>query len=341
MVSWGILGTAQIALDKVAPAILATPGARLAGLASRSGDKAAEWLEKMRQQSGQELADTKVYTSYAALLDDPAIDAVYIPLPNSLHCEWTIKAAQAKKHVLCEKPLACSAEEARLMIDTCRQAGVLLMEGFMYQFSPQYDRVRELLAQDRIGEPMLLKAAFSYMLDNRNDIRYSRALGGGSLMDVGCYCIHGVRTLFGEEPISVSAYERHDEHIDTSYLGILAFPGGKMALIDASFSMTARQSIEIVGTKGVILIDQPFIADTKPTVLTIGPTLGFSDTSSFTKEVIPAASTYQLEIAAFSQAVAECKVLPIDPEDGYRNMRVIRAVAEAARTKRTVQLVGS
>lgn len=338
MISWGVLSTARIGLKSVVPAILATPGARLAAIASQTPGKAAQWLATLGENSGRSLDGVKVYDTYAALLADPEIDAVYIPLPNSLHSEWTIRAARAKKHVLCEKPMAISAEEARHTIDICKAEGVAFMEAFMYQFHPQYQRIREILAAGRIGEPRLIRSAFTFPLGNRNDIRYSEALAGGSLMDVGCYCIHSARLLFGEEPISVVASADMENNVDTTMTGILNFSGGRMALFDASFSTASRQLMEIVGTEGVILVERPWKAEGQVATLSVGPSRGYEDGPNFATETLPLVSAYQLEVEAFCQAVEGEKPLPVDPEDAYRNMLVIDAVAKAAKIKATVNL---
>jgi len=341
MISWGILSTARIGLTAVAPAILAVPEARLAGVASRTPEKANEFLADLGRDTGRRLEDVKVYDSYDALLDDPDIDAVYIPLPNSMHSEWTIKAAKAKKHILCEKPMAVDAQQARYTIDFCKNEGVLFMEAFMYQFHPQYQRIREILAAGRIGEMRLVRSAFTFPLLNRQDIRYSKALAGGSLMDVGCYCIHSARLLFGEEPISVAASAVMENGVDTTLTGILNFSRGRMAIFDVSFTMPRRQLLEIVGTEGVILVERPWKAEGLETRLLVGSGLGDGDCSGFEAIAVPAASAYQLEVEAFCQAIEGKRPLPVDPETSYRNMLVIDAVRKAAESGKTVCLSSS
>ncbi len=338
MISWGILSTARIGLDAVAPAILATPQARLAAVASRTPQKANECVNTLSKNTGHPLDDVKIYDSYEALLDDPDIDAVYIPLPNSMHAEWTIKAAKAKKHVLCEKPMAIDAQQARYTIDFCKNEGIVFMEAFMYQFHPQYQRIREILASGRIGEVRLIRSAFTFPLPNRQDIRYSKVLAGGSLMDVGCYCIHSARLLFGEEPVSVSASAIMENGVDSTLTGILNFRGGRMALFDVSFATARRQLMEIVGTKGVILVERPWKAEGLEAKLLIGPGLGDVDCSSFEVETTPAVSAYELQIEAFCRAIEGKQPLPVDPEMSYRNMLVIDAVRKAAETGETVRL---
>lgn len=336
MVSWGVLSTARIGLQSVAPAILATPGANIAAIASQTPGKAEEYLKTLSQSSRHSLDEVKVYDTYEALLEDPDIDAVYIPLPNGLHSEWTIRAAKAKKHVLCEKPMAIDAKEARHTIDTCRAEGVLFMEAFMYQFHPQYQRIREIMASGQIGEPRLIRSAFTFPLSNRDDIRFSQALAGGSLMDVGCYCIHSARLLFGEEPVSVLASAEMENNVDTTVTGVLNFSGGRMASFDASFSVASRQLMEIVGTEGVILVERPWKAEGQVAKLSVGPTRGYGN--GYVTETLPLVSAYQLEVEAFCQAVKGQQPLPVDPENAYRNMLVIDAVRKAAKVEKTVYL---
>ncbi len=338
MVRWGVLSTARIGLTSVAPAILNASGAHLAAVASETEGKAAAWLGELSKSSGKNLDHVRIHDTYAGLLADPEIDAVYIPLPNSLHSEWTIKAARAKKHVLCEKPAAIDAKQARHTIDLCRAEGVLFMEAFMYQFHPQYERLKEMLAEGKIGEPKLIRSAFTFPLPNRGNIRYSQALAGGSLMDVGCYCIHSARLLFREEPLSVLSSAEMENNVDTSMIGVLNFSGGRMAMFDVSFSVVSRQSMEIVGTEGVILVERPWKAEVEPAKVSIGPSIGYEDGPKFVTETLPFVSAYKLQVEAFCDAVKERRPLPVDPEDTYRNMLVIDAVREAARAEKTVYL---
>lgn len=340
MVRWGVLSTAKIGLNSVAPAILKASGAELVAVASQTEGKANTYVKELSKNTGKDLNHVRVYDSYDGLLEDPEIDAVYIPLPNSLHSEWTIKAARAKKHVLCEKPAASEAKEARHTIDVCRSEGVVFMEAFMYQFNPQYQRLKSIMAEGRIGEPRLIRSAFTFPLPNRSNIRYSEDLAGGSLMDVGCYCIHSARLLFGEEPVSVLASAEMEGSVDTTMVGILNFTDGKMASFDVSFSTASRQLMEIVGTEGVIVVERPWKAEVEPAKISIGPSFGYEDRDKFVTETLPFVSAYQLQIEAFGDAVTGKRPLPVDPEDAYKNMLVIDAVRKAARVEKTVRLKG-
>ncbi|NMB23960.1 MAG: Gfo/Idh/MocA family oxidoreductase [Firmicutes bacterium] len=338
MVRWGVLSTARIGLTSVAPAILKASGSRLVAVASQTETKANTWVKELSMNTGRNLDHVKIYDTYEGLLSDPEIDAVYIPLPNSLHSEWTIKAARAKKHVLCEKPAASDAKETRHTIDICKAEDVLFMEAFMYQFNPQYERLKSIMAEGTIGEPRLIRSAFTFPLPNRGNIRYREDLAGGSLMDVGCYCIHSARLLFGEEPVSVLASAEMEDNVDTTTAGILNFSNGKMASFDVSFSVASRQLMEIVGTEGVILVERPWKAEVEPAKISIGPSFGYEDRDKFVTETLPFVSAYQLQIEAFGDAVTGKRALPVDPEDAYRNMLVVDAVRKAARVEKTVRL---
>lgn len=194
----------------------------------------------VRIRVAQELGISKAYDSYKKLLDDPDVNAVYIPLPNSLHAEWTIQAAKKKKHVLCEKPAALCEEDVRRMIETCEENGVLFMEAFMYQFHPQHERVKQLLADGEIGEVKYMCAHFSfYLQDRETNIRMNAKLGGGSLLDVGCYCVHSTRHILDAEPIELFVQSYVDPHrsVDLTANGWMRMENGVLAQFTCSFAM--------------------------------------------------------------------------------------------------------
>src|SRR5437868_4178110 len=201
-VRWGVISAAQIGLNHVIPAIQRSANGRVVCLGTPRREEVREKAEK--------LGIPRVYDQYDAVLEDPEVEAVYIPLPNSMHREWTLRAAEAGKHILCEKPMALTAAESREMIAACRQRGVRLMEAFMYRFHPQQATIREVLASGRIGAIKMVRSAFTFRLDlsDTSNIRLSRELWGGALMDVGCYCINAARAYFGGEPKSVLASAR-------------------------------------------------------------------------------------------------------------------------------------
>ena len=218
---WGILSAANIARKRFVPGIQSGTEGQAAAVAARDGDRAREFAA--------ELGIPRAYGSYEELLADPEIDGVYIGLPNSLHTEWTIRAAQAGKHVLCEKPLSKRAADVERMAAACEQAGVLLMEAFMWRHHPQHARVKELLAAGAVGEPTFVRASHAFAMDaerrGKPDVRVQPRLDGGSLMDIGCYPLNAARFLFDDEPTEVTALQRFDTSlgVDTSLAMLLRF----------------------------------------------------------------------------------------------------------------------
>ncbi|MCL7940310.1 Gfo/Idh/MocA family oxidoreductase [Halomonas sp. ATCH28] len=251
---WGILSTAGIARKAMIPAIQAAPNARLLAIASESG--------KACDVSGQ-FAIPRAYHSFLALLEDPEIDAVYVPLPNSLHARWVIKAARHGKHVLCEKPAALTAREARSMQAACDQAGVCLMEGYMYRHHPQHTRVREILESGEIGEVRLVRGQFSFLLDTTaTNIRLERDSAGGSLHDVGCYPLDVIRRLLGmPDQVSVLGRVPSELGVDVTASGILRYADGRQAEFSSSFEQAMVNRYEVVGTHGTLLVPMAFRPD--------------------------------------------------------------------------------
>ncbi|KAB8125851.1 Gfo/Idh/MocA family oxidoreductase, partial [Gracilibacillus oryzae] len=245
-VKFGILSTANIGKTQVIPAIQRSENAEAVAIASRNINNAKE--------VAAELSIEKTYGTYEELLEDQEIDAVYIPLPNSLHKEWIIKACENKKHVLCEKPIALNNQELEEIVSAANRHNVLLMEAFMYQFHPQHDKVKEIIASGEIGEVSLMRASFSFYLEDRSNIRLINELGGGSMYDVGCYTLHSIRNIFAQEPSSVFATEtkRNGLDVDTTMSGVLTFADGKMGVFDSSFDSVHRQNYEVVGSIGTI-----------------------------------------------------------------------------------------
>ncbi|MBT8395595.1 MAG: Gfo/Idh/MocA family oxidoreductase, partial [Gemmatimonadetes bacterium] len=220
--SWGVISTAKIGQRAVNPAIQASSNGELLAVASRDAGKARAFAE--------EAGIPTSYGSYQALLDDPSIDAVYNPLPNSLHREWTIRAVEQGKHILCEKPLALDAAECREMEAAAAANGVKLMEAFMYRFHPRTERVLEMVREGEVGDIRQIRSSFTFPLDRPDDIRWDRELGGGALMDVGCYCINVSRTLAGREPVEVRAMANfRDGGVDQQMAGSLRFEDGLLA----------------------------------------------------------------------------------------------------------------
>jgi xylose dehydrogenase (NAD/NADP) len=246
-IGWGVIGaTSQVAQKAVLPAIVAAPGARLVAVASeRAGD------------AGSRFGALRAYRSYAALLADPEVDAVYVPLPNSLHREWVERAAAAGKHVLCEKPLAPTAADAAAMAAACAAAGVTLLEAYMTPFHPRARALAALVASGRLGALRFGRAAFTGVLDRRDDHRWRREMGGGALLDVGIYCLAPLLAAAGRSPTRVEgAASLAGSGVDASFAGWLDWGDGFTAAIECSFEAPERQSLEIVGTEAAVRLDR-------------------------------------------------------------------------------------
>ncbi|MFB6290184.1 MAG: Gfo/Idh/MocA family protein [Candidatus Bipolaricaulia bacterium] len=321
---WGILGTANIARKMMVPGLRDSESSKLSGIASRDPAKAEEFAD--------EFGVPEIYESYEDLLSDLEIKFVYIPLPNHLHHEWTIKAARKGKHVLCEKPLGVNAEEVREMFEAADEQDVKLMEGFMYRFHPQVLRVKELIDQGRIGTPTFFRGSFSFPLVNQNredDIRWQEKMGGGSLMDLGTYSVNTVRYLFGEEPERVVARSStHPDHsAEAETQAILEFPGNKSAILDSSFLLSDRATYEIASETGRIKASN-----------TYGPGLynrsnvEIKEGNSTVIETLEGVNEYAREVDELVNAAREDGTPAITPEDSINNARVLDAIARSAKS---------
>ncbi len=258
-VRWGVLGCASIAVNKVIPAMQRSKLCDVTAIASRDEPRAAA--------AAAELGIPKSYGGYQEILDDPDIEAVYIPLPNHLHATWTLRAAAAGKHVLCEKPLAMSSAEAQEMVDGCQAAGVALMEAFMYRLHPLWVRVRELVRDGAVGELEAIQAFFSYRNLDPVNIRNVTEFGGGALMDIGCYPVNVARMMFDAEPVTVAGVVRRDPSFGTDALtsAVLDF-GGRHATFTCSTQLEDDQRVHLIGTEGRLLVEIPFnIPPDRPT----------------------------------------------------------------------------
>lgn len=326
-VKWGILSTASIAKSALIPAIKRADNAEVVVIASRG-----ERVHSAAEECGIPIA----YESYDALLQDENIDAVYIPLPNHLHKEWVIKAAEHGKHVLCEKPVALNAEEALEMVHVCKERKVTFMEAFMYQFHPQYKRVHELIDSGEIGEVKLVKGSFSFFMENREgNIRMNKEMGGGSLFDVGSYCVHAIRSVLNAEPVQVYAQSKLDPEtrVDTSAYVNMDFENGIKATFDCSFDMFERNELEIIGTKGVIKLPYAYRPDKNGG---IGEVIIQTDKSIRIEKI--ASDIYKAEVEHISAAIIEGKT-PIYPgEESVKNMKVLQACLESIETGEVVQI---
>jgi predicted dehydrogenase len=324
-VRWGVLSTAKIGLEAVISGLQQSELGEVVAIASR--DRAAAEREAAR------LGIARAHDGYEALLDDPEIEAVYNPLPNHLHAEWTLRAAQAGKHVLCEKPLAMSSAQAQEIVDGCASAGVLLMEAFMYRLHPQWVRVRKLVASGRLGELVAIQSFFSYRNEDPQNIRNIAEYGGGALMDIGCYPINLSRMLFGSEPTRVHAVVRRDPRFGTDVVtsAVMAFGEGQ-STFTCSTQAESDQRVHLVGNEGRLVVEIPFNAPwDRPTRLLL-ISGGDPPVDPRTEVIeIPTANQYAIQGDAFSRAVLGEAELPTPPEDAVANMRVIEMVLESAR----------
>jgi predicted dehydrogenase len=327
-VRFGIMGAAGIAKAAVIPAIFQSGKATATAIATRNPSTIASWAE----QSGI----ATVYGSYEALLSDHEIEAVYIPLPNSEHAHWTMAAARAGKAVLCEKPLALNATDAEAVVHACEHHGVPLMEGFMYRFHPQHARVRAIIDSGAIGEVVEVHAHLSVDLMSPADpsnVRFDRRLGGGALLDMGCYVVHIARSVFGQEPLDVSArWSVHEEYgVDVATSAILSFTAGKTALVSCSFRGNAQGFYRVIGRRGQIDVPRgiiPGLGDRVSETLVIV----IDDNGHRREEQLLAVDQYRLMIDAFSDAVRGNRSVLPPIEDPIRNMRVLDAMAISARS---------
>lgn len=318
-VRWGILGAANIALQRVVPAMQHSPHTPVIAIASRDLAKA--------RLAADRLGIPRAYGSYAELIDDPDIEAIYNPLPNHLHVPWTIRAAEAGKHVLCEKPLALSAKEASQLLEVRARTGVQIAEAFMVRAHPQWAAVRELVAEGRLGELRLIVGHFSYFRRDPDDIRSRLEWGGGAIMDIGCYPITLSRWLFDEEPTAViAAVDRDpDLHVDRLASGLLCFPSGQ-ASFNCATQLVPSQRMELFGTEGRIELEIPFSPPSDHACRILvddGTQLGGAAAEAIT---LPAVDQYRLQAERFSEAVRGVGAVSVTLEDAIANMSVIDAL---------------
>ncbi len=318
-IRWGILSTARIGKGRVIPAIQKSRNGEVLAIASRSMEAA--------QAAANDLGIERAYGSYEDLLADPDIDAIYNPLPNHLHAPWSLAAAKAGIPTLCEKPFAMNANEAESMVVDFRTRGVLLAEAFMYRFHPQTDRVAELASGGEIGEVRLLRGSFAFNFDRPGNYRLKPEMGGGGLMDVGCYPITYTRLIMGEEPEQVSGYAQlGSTGVDDLFAGVLSFPSGVIGHFDCGFAAAFHQRFEVHGSDGRIVVRKPFTPNPDEE-----PVIEIWHGDEVTTERIAAVDQYQLMVEDFADALLEGRLPRFEPEDAVATMRVIDALMEAAR----------
>ncbi len=326
-VSWGVLGVANIGVEKVIPAMQRGARSRVEAIASRDVEKA--------RGAAARLGVPRAYGSYEELLADPAIEAIYNPLPNELHVPWTLRALEAGKHVLCEKPIALTAEEARPLIAARQRAGRLVAEAFMVRFHPQWRRARELAHSGAIGSLRTIQTFFSYHLLDPANIR-NKPPGGGALYDIGCYAILTARYIFGDEPTRVCATIDRDPALGVDRLAsaLMEFPGGRQLSFACSTQTAPHQRVTIAGDKGRVEIMIPFNAPPdRPTRIMIDDGADLSGAGARWEE-FAVCDQYTLQGDAFSRAVRGEGSLEFPIKDAIANMRAIDAVFRSARSGR-------
>ncbi len=320
---WGVLGVAHIATAKVIPAMQKSELCEIAAIASRDLAKS--------QAAARDLHIPRAYGSYEELLADPDIDAIYNPLPNHLHVPWSIRAAEAGKHVLCEKPIGLSAAEARELIAARNRAGVVMGEAFMVQTHPQWARTVELVRTGRIGPLRAVVGTFGYFNRDAENVRNIREWGGGALMDIGCYPIKTARMAFGEEPVRVAGTLVRDPDFGTDILtsAVLEFPTGH-CVFSCGTQMAPCQSMQFIGTTGRIEIEIPFNAPPgRVTRIRIDDGTDITGVNVVTEE-FPPGDQYTIQGDAFARAILDGAPVPVPLEDSLANMLAMEAVFRSA-----------
>lgn len=321
LVRWGFISTARIN-RRILAAAEKSDRAEVVAVASREGERAEAYAV--------EHGIPRSHGSYEALLEDPEVDAVYIALPNSLHVEWSLRALAAGKHVLCEKPLTRSPEDAEEAFAAAERAGLVLMEAFMWRHSPQTAKLVQLVEGGVIGELQLVRATFSFPLESRRNIRLDPALGGGSLMDVGAYCVSAARLLAGEPERVYGEQVIGDSGVDVLFTGVLRFPRGVLAEIDAGMYLPRRDGLEAVGTEGSLVIPDPWLAQRLVLHLRRG--------ESREEIALPPADPYRLELENMCAAITGKAEPLLGREDAVGQARTLQALYDSADEGRPVEL---
>jgi D-xylose 1-dehydrogenase (NADP+, D-xylono-1,5-lactone-forming) len=327
ILNWGLLSTAAIN-SAVIPPLRVSQRNRLTAVASREPARADAYAARW--------GIPRAMGSYEALLSDPDIDVVYISLPNSLHAEWTIKAAQAGKHVLCEKPLALSTGEVDAVIEAASRCQVAIAEAFMYRHHPLTLKVQQLIEAHEIGEVRVIRGGFTFNIARPEDVRLNRALGGGSIWDVGCYPISYARAVMAQDPVEVFGWQvTGSSGVDEAFVGQMRFAGGAYAQFDSGFRSPERMLMEFVGSAGTITLNNAF----KPG-LGAEMTLRREDGTVETV-VIPGQELYLGEIEDLADAILSGKPPRISLSDSRGNVATISALLDSARRRTPVTLSGS
>ena len=323
-IRWGILSTANIATWRVIPAIHKSQNGEAVAVASRSDERASAYAKQ--------LGIPKSYGNYEALIDDPNIDAIYIPLPNGLHSEWSIRCAEAGKPTLCEKPLGSSAEDAQKMVDTFRGRGVPLAEAFMYRFHPRTERVKDIVSRGAVGEMHLIDAYFSFKIRRTNDVRLQPQMAGGSLRDLGSYCVNVMRLMTGEEPDHVQAIGHFGSNsgVEEWAVGSLRFPSGVLGSFGCGMRSYRTHGYHICGSEGTIFVHDGFGPENDQ----VTEILVKRDTGKLRETLrieIPATDQYQLMVEDFADSLLNDRPPRYAPEDAVANLKVLDRMQKSIR----------
>lgn len=321
---WGLLSTARIN-RALLPPLLSSPRNELTAVASRDLEKAKKYAS--------ERDIPRAFGSYEAMLADPDVDVIYNPLPNSMHTEWTVKATQAGKHVLCEKPLANTVEEVDAIADAAQKAGVVVMEAFMYRHHPQTLKVKELVEGGAIGKLQLIRGSFTFKIGNEDDVRLNASLGGGSIWDVGCYPISYARFIVGTEPVEVFGWQitGPGSGVDETFVGQMRFPDNVHAQFDSGFRTPRRTHIELVGDRGNITILEPFIAKLDEEII-------LSDGNERRILTTPGEDLYLGEVENMADAILEGKPIRVNLADSRANVATIQALLRSAKEGKPITM---
>jgi predicted dehydrogenase len=322
MTAWGIISTAAIN-RKVIPGAQESPEVDVVAVASRDRARAEEYARTWGIE--------RAYGSYEELLADAAVEAVYISLPNTLHCEWSVRAVEAGKHVLCEKPLSRHPDEVEAAFDAADRAGRLLSEAFMYRHNPQTKRLRQLIDDGAVGEVRLIRSAFSYSLYDRENIRLRTDVEGGALMDIGCYCVSGARLAAGAEPESVFGRAWYgDTGTDWVFTGSVRFPGEILAIFDCGTALPDRDELEVIGSEGSLFLDDPWHC--------LEPVIELRRDGNIERIELERVSSYRLELENVSAAIRGEEELLLGREDALAQAYALEALHRSAQTDEAVSV---
>ncbi len=323
ILQWGLLSTARINKALLGPLQISKRN-HLLGVASRLQEKADQYAREHRVK--------RAYGSYEALLADPEIDVIYNPLPNHLHAEWTIKAVEAGKHVLCEKPLALTLAEVDAIHSAAKKTGKVVTEAFMYRTQPQTLKVREIIEAGKLGKVKFVRGSFTFQLTNPDDIRLDPAMGGGALWDVGCYPLSYTRSALGAEPVEVFGWQvTGSSGVDESFVAQMRFPGEVFAQFDCSFATPFHVFMEIIGDEGTLVIPNPFNPGVKETLF-------LTHQGKVEKVPVRGPGTYVSEVEDMADAVLLGKLPHVSLEDSRANVAAILALFESAKSGKPVSI---